>query len=144
MSGGAAEEIRTLLEQSNARVESIISATRENVTRLITQGEDKVLAGVRTADGCKRALDEINNDITEMVSMSKQITEATKEQSMGVSEINSALESIGLATNQNADASRQCSLAADELKVQVSNTHQVVNSLLEVIYGNSKKVEQRA
>ena len=87
MSGGAAEEIRTLLEQSNSRVESIISATRENVTRLVTQGEDKVQDGVRTADGCKRALDEINNDITEMVAMSKQITEATKEQSMGVSEI---------------------------------------------------------
>nr|BDT29069.1 methyl-accepting chemotaxis protein [Bacteriovorax sp. HI3] len=144
MSGGAAEEIRTLLEQSNSRVESIISATRENVTRLVTQGEDKVQDGVRTADGCKRALDEINNDITEMVSMSKQITEATKEQSMGVSEINSALESIGLATNQNADASRQCSLAADELKIQVSNTHQVVNSLLEVIYGNAKRDDQRA
>lgn len=142
MSGGAAEEIRTLLEQSNVRVESIITSTRENVTRLVSQGEDKVQDGVKTADGCKRALDEINEDITQMVTMSKQITEATKEQSMGVSEINSALESIGLATNQNADASRQCSLAADELKIQVSNTHQVVNSLLEVIYGN-KKADQR-
>lgn len=139
MSGGAAEEIRTLLEQSNVRVESIINATRENVTRLVSQGEEKVQNGVETADSCKRALDEINTGITEMVDMSKQITEATKEQSLGVSEINSALEQIGLATNQNADASRQCSLAADELKVQVSSTHQVVNSLLEVIYGNNKK-----
>lgn len=138
MSGGAAEEIRTLLDQSNIRVENIITATRENVTRLVSQGEEKVQAGVQTADGCKRALDEINGDISEMVDMSKQITEATKEQSLGVSEINSALEQIGLATNQNADASRQCSMAADELKVQVSNTQQVVNSLLEVIYGSSK------
>lgn len=141
MSGKAAEEIRTLLEQSNARVESIITATRVNVSKLVAEGEDKVMVGVRTADGCKRALDEINSDIGEMVAMSKQITDATKEQSMGVSEINSALEQIGLATNQNADASRQCSLAADELKVQVANTHDVVNSLLEVIYGNKKQLQ---
>ena len=138
MSGKAAEEIRTLLEQSNVRVESIISATRGNVSKLVSEGEEKVLLGVRTAEGCKRALDEINNDIGEMVNMSKQITEATKEQSLGVSEINSALEQIGLATNQNADASRQCSLAADELKLQVANTHEVVTSLLEVIYGSKK------
>ena len=138
MSGGAAEEIRTLLEASNSRVESIISATRVNVTKLVAEGEEKVLIGVRTAEGCKRALDEINDNVVEMVSMSKQITDATREQSLGVSEINSALEQIGLATNQNADASRQCSLAADELKVQVANTNDVVNSLLEVIYGNKK------
>ena len=138
MSGGAAEEIRTLLEASNARVESIISATRVNVSKLVAEGEEKVLVGVKTAEGCKRALDEINENVVEMVAMSKQITDATREQSLGVSEINSALEQIGLATNQNADASRQCSLAADELKVQVANTNDVVNSLLEVIYGNKK------
>jgi methyl-accepting chemotaxis protein len=138
MSGKAAEEIRALLEQSNVRVESIITSSQENITKLVTSGEAKVLDGVKTAEGCKRALDEINQNITEMVMMSKQITDATKEQSMGVSEINSALEQIGLATNQNADASRQCSLAADELKIQVSNTHKVVGELLEVIYGNSR------
>ena len=141
MSGKAAQEIRTLLEQSNLRVESIISATRSNVSILVTEGEGKVLLGVKTAEGCKIALGEINNDIVEMVNMSKQITEATKEQSLGVSEINSALEQIGLATNQNADASRQCSLAADELKIQVANTHEVVNSLLVVIYGNKIPME---
>ena len=101
-------------------------------------GEEKVVFGVRTAEGCQHALGEINNDIVEMVNMSKQITDATKEQSLGVSEINSALEQIGLATNQNADASRQCSLAADELKLQVANTQVVVSSLLEVIYGSKK------
>jgi methyl-accepting chemotaxis protein len=140
MSGKAAEEIRTLLEQSNVRVESIINSSRENVTRLVHKGEEKVQNGVRTAVSCKQALDEINNNIEQMVMMSKQVTDATKEQSMGVSEINSSLEQIGLATNQNADASRQCSLAADELKNQVGNTHAVVESLLEVIYGNKKIV----
>ncbi|MBY0413520.1 MAG: hypothetical protein K2Q18_05115, partial [Bdellovibrionales bacterium] len=138
MSGKAAEEIRTLLEQSNVRVDTIINSSRENVTRLVKNGEEKIIIGVRTAESCKHTLDEINENIDQMVMMSKQITDATREQSMGVSEINSALEQIGLATNQNADASRQCSLAADELKLQVANTQEVVGSLLEVIYGNQK------
>lgn len=138
MSGGAAEEIRTLLETSNQRVASIINATRTSVTKLVAEGESKVTDGLKTADGCKRALDEINGDVSEMVSMSKQITEATREQSAGVSEINSALEQIGLATNQNADASRQCSLAADELKLQVATTQEMVDSLLQVIYGEKR------
>jgi methyl-accepting chemotaxis protein len=139
MSGKAAEEIRTLLEQSNSRVDTIINSSRENVTRLVFKGEEKVQNGVRTAESCKRALDEINQNIEQMVDMSKQITEATKEQSLGVSEINSSLEQIGLATNQNANASRQCSHAADELKVQVASSHEMVSSLLQVIYGNKKR-----
>lgn len=140
MSGKAAEEIRTLLEQSNVRVETIINSSRENVTRLVLKGEEKVQNGVKRADSCKQALDDINQNIEKMVEMSKQITEATKEQSLGVSEINTSLEQIGLATNQNADSSRQCSLAADELKIQVSSTHEMVGSLLEVIYGKKQRV----
>lgn len=138
MSGKAAEEIRALLDESKSKVGTIISSSRENVARLVNQGDEKIHSGVKTAESCKLALEEINENIEQMLLMSKQITAATKEQSLGVSEINSSLEQIGLATNQNADASRQCSLAADELKLQVTRTHEVVGSLLEVIYGNKK------
>lgn len=136
MSGGAAEEIRTLLEQSSSRVENIIKATRENVAKLVTKGEVKVSDGVKIAGKCKNVLDEIAEDIEDMLSMSRQISSATKEQSTGVTEINSALEQIGLATNQNADISRECSTASNELKTQALSTQKAVNSLLEVIYGN--------
>lgn len=135
MSGAAAEEIRGILDQSNHRVESIVNATRENVTRIVLAGEERIQDGVQTAKGCKRILDEINNDINQMLQLSTQITDATKEQSLGVNEINSALEQIGQATNLNADASRVCSNTSDELKLEVDKMNGAVSILLGVING---------
>lgn len=135
MSGGAAEEIRHLLDNSKGRVESIIFSTQDSVGHLVAQGDEKVKNGLRTAEECKNALEQINQNINEMVGMSRQVFDATKEQSIGISEINSALEQIGLVTNQNANTSRQCSLASDKLNEQVVATQGVVANLLEVIYG---------
>lgn len=135
MSGGAAEEIRHLLDNSKGRVESIIFSTQDNVGHLVAQGNEKVKNGLKTAEECKYALEQINQNINEMVGMSRQVFDATKEQSIGINEINSALEQIGLVTNQNANTSRQCSLASDKLNEQVVATQSVVANLLEVIYG---------
>lgn len=136
MSGGAAQEIRDLLEHNNKRVQNIIQSSRENVIKLVSEGERKLDTGIKTANDCKYVLDEINVNITQMVDMNRQISGATKEQATGVKEINQALEQIGVATNVNADASRQCSMAADELKNQVASTRTMVTSLLEVVHGS--------
>lgn len=135
MSGGAAEEIRNLLETSKGRVENIIFSTQDSVGRLVSQGDEKVKNGLKTAEECKQTLEQINQNINEMVNMSKQVFDATKEQSIGINEINTALEQIGMVTNQNANTSRQCSQASEKLNDQVETTQRVVANLLEVIYG---------
>lgn len=136
MSGAAAEEIRTILDQSSSRVESIVNSTRENVTKIVHQGEERIRNGIDTAKNCKKILDEINNDIHQMLELSGQITDATKEQSIGVSEINTALEQIGQGTALNANASRVCSSTADELKNEVDKMNDAVSKLMGVIHGS--------
>lgn len=138
MSGNAAEEIRSLLDKSNLRVKEIVERSRETVTKFVVVGESKVKAGVSKADGCKDALSAISEDINEMLLMSKSISEATKEQSQGMREINHALEQIGMSTSQNAEASQFCSQAADELQIQANNTKNAVLELMNVIYGKKE------
>ncbi len=135
VSGTAANEIGILLQQSNSRVEEIINKSTSNISNLIQQSEKKIVNGIDKAESCKKSLEDIDSDVSQMVQMSEQIATASKEQSQGVSEINSALEQIGLTTNQNADASRQCSVAAEELKIQAQTSQDIVENLLQVIHG---------
>lgn len=69
--------------------------------------------------------------------MSGQINDATREQSVGMEEINKALGQIEVSTNLNADTSQVCSQAANELSSQVNTSKEVVQELLTVIYGKN-------
>lgn len=135
VSGKAADEIGELLTKSNLRVEEIITKTEKSVSSLMKESESKIEGGVLRAKKCQNSLRAIDEDINDMLSMSEQITTATREQSQGVSEINTALEQIGLATNQNADASRKCSLAASELQAEAVKASNAANSLFALIRG---------
>jgi methyl-accepting chemotaxis protein len=135
MSGKAAEEIRLLLDKSNVRVKEIVESSRENVNRFVLLGEDKVNKGIKRADGCKEVLNIISGEIEQMLAMSGQISDATREQSVGMEEINKALGQIEVGTNLNADSSQVCTQAANELSTQVKNSKEVVQELLQVIYG---------
>lgn len=137
MSGKAAEEIHDLLEKSNSRVKDIVEHSRSNVAKLVRVGEEKVSIGKQRADGCQEALEAINADICDLLTMNTQITNATKEQSVGMDEISKALEQIELTTTLNADASRLCSQASDELTAEIKTTKELVLKLTEVIYGKS-------
>lgn len=137
MSGKAAEEIRVLLDKSNSRVKEIVESSSTNVKRFVVQGEVKVKDGIEKADGCKNVFNIINTEIEQMLTMSSQINEATREQSVGMEEINKALGQIEVSTNLNAGSTQTCSQAANELNTQVSSSKEIVQELLHVIYGKN-------
>lgn len=135
MSGRAAEEIGELLDHSSSTVNKIIISTKQNVNTIIEHGEEKVHEGVQKAQRCKEVLDRIVDNIVKVSELSQNVSNATKEQSVGVNEINSALSQIGDATNINVNATKACSSAAGDLREQVVETKEVINQLLEMING---------
>jgi len=137
MSALAAEEIRQLLDRSSLRVKEIVESSKENVNRFVVIGEEKVNDGIKKADGCKEVLCVISSEIEQLLAMSGQINDATREQSVGMEEINKALGQIEVSTNLNADTSQVCTQAANELSSQVNTSKEVVQELLTVIYGKN-------
>ncbi|MEO5969686.1 MAG: methyl-accepting chemotaxis protein [Bdellovibrionia bacterium] len=135
MSGNAAKEISTMLEDSIKKVESIIAETKTRVERLMASGKEKVDSGTLTARKCGEVLDEIVGNVRSVNQMVEEIAKASQEQAQGVGEITKAMNELDEVTQQNAAASQDCSEASDGLRHQADNLKGIVRSLLMIMQG---------
>lgn len=137
MSGDAALEISTMLDNSTQRVESIVSKTKSDVGALMLQGKDKVDRGIRIAERCGTVLEEIVGHVNEVDSMVSDITVASGEQSKGITEISRAMEQLDQATQINADSSRQMAFSSEELSEQAQRLNGLILDLRSTIEGKA-------
>lgn len=121
MSGNAANEIKGLLDESIVKVNQIVSTTKTEVDKLVTDGKEKIEAGVTTARECDTALSEINKTVTTVESLVSEVAHASSEQSQGIEEVNKAMGQIDEVTNQNTIASESVSTNATQV-MQLSNS----------------------
>lgn len=118
MSGSAAKDISGMLESSVLEVEKIVNDTRSKVEEMIRQGKERVATGVEVANLCAESLNDIVSNVTVVSGLAKEISLASREQSLGVSEINKAMGQLDIVTQQNAATSQIVASAADELNSQ--------------------------
>jgi len=135
MSGNAAREISDMLAGSISRVEKIVQETKSKVETLIFQGRQKVESGSMVAQQCADILTEIVENISKAAHYTKEISLASQEQSLGVSEINKAMGQMDTVTQQNAATSEQTASSAEELSAQAQSLNQSVEELLKIIEG---------
>ncbi|WP_323016691.1 methyl-accepting chemotaxis protein [Castellaniella sp.] len=105
-SANSAHEIRTLIETSTSKVQT--------GSALVQQ------AGATMGDLVK----EVNNVTTLMA----EIMSASREQTAGIEQTNTAIGQIDLTTQQNAALVEEVSAAAQSMEGQVTQLEQVVNS----------------
>lgn len=138
MSGNAAKEISLMLESSIKKVEDIVQETKSKVEHLVADGKSKVDSGTLVAEKCGVALTEILSAVHEVDVMVGEISSASHEQSQGVSEINKAINQLDKVTQQNTNVAQQAASAAESLSAQSIDLKQMVESLFELINGNSQ------
>jgi len=137
MSGNAAKEISSMLDDSIQKVQGIVSETKETVERLIKDGKAKVNAGTRIAQECGNVLDEIVLNIGNVNQMSGEISVACQEQAQGVNEITKAMAQLDQVTQTNAATSEEAAQAAEELSAQAESLRNMVHVLVETIKGSN-------
>jgi len=145
MSGNAAKEISDMLSGSIARVESIVTNTKSQVERLISDGKTKVQSGTIVAKQCGEILEEVVRNVSEVNEMIGEISTAAQEQSVGVAEITKAINQLDEATHNNAATSQESSKAAAQLTHQSQKLLSIVEDLDSLIRGKSasnKRVEE--
>lgn len=137
MSGNAAKEISDMLDGSISKVESIVKESKSKIESLVDSGKQKVEIGIDVARQCSTVLDEIVSNVTQVTTLSLEISQASREQAQGVGEINKAMSQLDSATQQNSSTSEQTASAAAQLSGQASALKSAVEELVVVIRGGA-------
>lgn len=135
MSGTAATEISTLLDESIRKVNEIVSETKTKVEKLIVEGKNTVEEGSKVAHQCGEVLEDIVRNVSNVSGMAVEIATASQEQSNGVQEITKAMGQLDQATQQNAATSQECAHAAEKLSNQAESLKQSVSQLVLTVNG---------
>jgi methyl-accepting chemotaxis protein len=138
MSGNAAMEISSMLENSIQKVEGIVNETKQNVGGLVTSGRTKVEIGSKIAKECGKVLEEIVHNVSSVTQMANEISTACQEQAQGVQEITKAMNQLDQVTQTNAATSEEAASAAEELSSQADSLRSVVGILVKTIKGEGK------
>jgi methyl-accepting chemotaxis protein len=139
MSGAAAEEISSLIEDSIEGVNKIVEETATKVGALIEAGKRQIEQGSEVAKECGEVLNEIVGNVKSVSSMSTEIASASTEQARGISEITKAMSQLDQMTQQNAATSEECAQAAEELSAQSVSLKNTVANLILTINGRNAK-----
>lgn len=136
MSGNAAKEITSLLEESVRKVEQIVHDSKSRVEKMMNVSKEKVDQGSRTAKDCNQALEEILSNVESVDSLVSEIALASQEQSTGIKEISKAVGQMEQVTQQNSSVAQSSSVAAEQLRQQAAGLNAIVQSLVKNVNGS--------
>ena len=107
-----AGEVRQLAERSKAAADEI--------------GEVSV-NGITTAENAGHQLNNIVPSIEKATNLVQEISTASKEQSIGVEQINSAIQQLNNITQQNAASSEEMATSAEEMANQAEQLNEMIS-----------------
>jgi methyl-accepting chemotaxis protein len=114
-----ATEVRNLAHRS--------AAAAKEIKELIDDSVDKVDAGTRQVDAAGRTMNEVVDSVRRVSDVITEITEAGREQAMGIEQVNQAIIQMDGVTQQNAALVEQAAAAADSLQGQAAGLAQLVS-----------------
>ena len=115
LTGRAAKEITGLLTESTHRVHQIISFSNSMVKETIDRNKMHVENGVDVARKCEQVLKNVVDNNFEVNEMTREISSAFNEQSMGIRNISEALSQIDQSVQQNLNSIERANLNIEHL-----------------------------
>nr|WP_314089316.1 PAS domain-containing methyl-accepting chemotaxis protein [uncultured Shinella sp.] len=113
-----AQEVRELAQRS--------ASAAKDIKALITTSGEQVKSGVALVDETGRALEEILTQVQEVHTNVAAIVEASREQSTGLREINTAVNSMDQATQQNAAMVEESTAASHAMAREADALHALI------------------
>jgi methyl-accepting chemotaxis protein len=133
-SGQAAREISDLIEKSNDRVEAIVDETKSLISALLETSEKKIKNGISHSNDCNESLNSILENVDKMNNVVANISEASAQQEISVTEVSRVMNSLHELTEENLEIAGANHKASNKLEVQ---SQQLARSLrlLELFIG---------
>ena len=113
-----ASEVRSLAQRA--------AAAAKEIKDLIVDSVDKVGAGARLVDQAGATMQEIVASVKRVTDVMSEIAAASGEQTVGIEQINQAVNQMDQATQQNAALVEQAAAAAGSLRQQAGHLAEVV------------------
>ncbi|MFL4558413.1 methyl-accepting chemotaxis protein [Yersinia kristensenii] len=115
-----ASEVRSLAQRS--------ATAAKEIKTLIDNSVDKIQDGMRLVDTAEETLTELVGNVQDVNSIIGEISQASREQSDGINQINLAVGQIDTTTQQNAALVEESAAAALSLQAQASTLTETVSA----------------
>ena len=102
-----ASEVRALAQRS--------AVAAKEIRELIAQSAEQIAGGASQMTHAAQTIDEVVAAVQEVGELIQQITAATKEQALGISQVNEAVTQLDTVTQQNAALVEESAASADGL-----------------------------
>ena len=123
-----AEEVRNLAQRS-------AQAARETATK-IEGALSSTAQGVQINGMVGEVLNEIATKVRQVDDLVSEVASASKEQTTGITQINTAVSQMDKITQSNAANAEECAAAAEQLNAQAAAMKHAVGDLTLLVSGN--------
>ncbi len=120
-----AEEVRNLAQRS--------AAAAKDTTALIDDCVNKTGKGAELAGKCNDSLQEIVVNVKKAADLTQEITNASTEQSEGISQVNNAVQQMDQITQQIAANAEETASASEEMSAQAHTLKEQVDILSKLV-----------
>lgn len=128
-----ADEVRNLAMRS--------AEAAKNTAMLIEGTVQRVRGGSELVKKTADAFSKVNMTTNKAAELVAEITAASKEQSVGIEEVNKAVSEMDKVVQQNAANAEESASAAEELNAQSRQMKDYVGELEQVVAGNGRKTK---
>ncbi|HBD93617.1 MAG: hypothetical protein A2015_14825 [Spirochaetes bacterium GWF1_31_7] len=129
-----ADEVKNLANRS--------ADSAKNTSKIIKESIVKINAGTESAKKLSEFFKEIVNNANSLSIITKEVEKASKEQDLGIDQINRAIIQFDSVIQKNAAISEETAGAAEELESQVEALNDMVKKLFLVITGKKTEIAQ--
>ena len=133
MSGDAAKEITTVLDNSLRQVQGAVDNTKNKVGAIIDQSRGKVMRGTEIVETCSKVLKQITRNVADVNDMIIEISITSNEQSSGMEQISSAMADLAKTIESNKDQFSKLNGAGKKLGENTQNLNLAVASLANIV-----------
>ncbi len=126
-----AEEVRNLAQRS--------AAAAKDTADLIEDGLSKADNGAKLAGKCGDALEDIVKNVKKATDLTKEINNASVEQSEGIGQVNTAIQQMDQVTQQNAANAEETASASEEMSAQTENLMEQIGTLASLVGGTGSE-----
>jgi methyl-accepting chemotaxis protein len=114
-----ASEVRSLAQRS--------AGAAKEIKTLIDDSVGQVAEGSKLVERAGITMDKVVNSVNEVNAILQGISQASREQSIGIEEVNNAIAQMDQVTQQNAALVEQAASAAESLQAQTQTLAQTVS-----------------
>jgi methyl-accepting chemotaxis protein len=127
-----AEEVRNLAQRS--------ASAAKDTTALIDDCVAKADSGAKLAGKCGEALQDIVKNVKKATELTKEITNASVEQSEGINQVSKAVQQMDQVTQQNAANAEETASASEKMSVQTESLMEQIETLSSMVGGKGDGV----